>query len=376
MTAQDIIGKLRDLNWWIVALLVLLGAFGSAMLYSVAGGKAEPWAAVQLVRFLVLIALMFAMAMVDLRVWYAIAYPVYGVVLLLLLAVELIGAVGGGAQRWIDLGVINLQPSELMKIALVMALARFFHQLPRVYVTNLPSLLIPLVMVLVPVALVLLQPNLGTATMLILASATVVFLAGASQWLFWAAGGTILLSLPVIWTLMHDYQRQRVLTFLDPGQDPLGSGYNITQSMIAIGSGGALGKGYLHGTQGALEFLPEHHTDFIFAAIAEEFGFAGGIILLACYGLLLAWISLVALNTRSTFGRLLAMGLAMSVFLYIGINLAMVMGLAPVVGIPLPLMSYGGSAMMTVLMAMGLVFSISLNRDDPLLRHDQRGPTL
>lgn len=371
MQAQALIRKLADLNWWIIALVIALGTFGSAVLYSVAGGQAEPWAMVQLVRFLVLVGLMLALALVDLRVWYAIAYPVYGVVLLLLLAVELIGVVGGGAQRWIDLGVIRLQPSELMKIALVLALARFFHQLPRVYVANLPSLLVPLVMILLPVMLVLLQPNLGTATMLLVAGVTVIFLAGAAPWLFWAAGGSLLLSLPVVWALMHDYQRQRVLTFLDPSQDPLGSGYNITQSMIAIGSGGAWGKGYLHGTQGALEFLPEHHTDFIFAAIAEEFGFLGGLILLVTYGAILVWAMLVALSTRSTFGRLLAMGLAMSIFLYIAINLAMVMGLAPVVGIPLPLLSYGGSAMMTVLMALGLIFAISLNRDDPLARHEQ-----
>lgn len=368
MTAQMIVRRLAGLNWGIILLVLLMGSFGSAMLYSVAGAKAEPWALVQFVRFLVLMSLMFAFALIDLRVWFRIAYPAYGVVLALLVAVELMGVVGGGAQRWIDLGVINLQPSELMKITLVLALARYFHQLPRVYATHLPALVIPAVMIVLPVALVLLQPNLGTATMLIVASATVVFLAGASQWLFWSAGGAVMLSLPVIWTLMHDYQRQRVLTFLDPGQDPLGSGYNITQSMIAIGSGGGIGKGFLHGTQGALEFLPEHHTDFIFAAIAEEFGFAGGIGLLLAYGIILGWALFVARASRSTFGRLVAMGLGMSIFLYIAINLAMVMGLAPVVGIPLPLMSYGGSAMMTVLMALGLILSASLQRDDPLAR--------
>jgi rod shape determining protein RodA len=366
-------GKLRGINWWIVLLILAIGGLGVAMLYSVAGGSWTPWALNQAIRFSLLACIMLAMATVDLEVWLRIAYPAYGVVLLLLVGVEIVGQLGGGAQRWIDLGVIAIQPSEFMKLALVLALARYFHELPRVLVSDLPRLGPAAALILVPACLVLLQPNLGTASLIILAGAGIIFLAGAPPWLFWTAGGAGLASLPIIWGLMHDYQKRRVLTFLDPSADPLGSGYNITQSMIAIGSGGLFGKGFLNGTQGALDFLPEHHTDFIFSAIMEELGLMGGVALLASYIALISWAFWVALTARSQFGRLVAAGMAINLFLYIAINMSMVMGLAPVVGIPLPLISYGGSAMMTVLFALGIVFSVSIQRDLTLGRDPDEG---
>jgi rod shape determining protein RodA len=360
--------KLRGLNWPIVLVICAIAGLGIAVLYSVAGGTLEPWAIRQIVRFSLFALLMLGLAMVDLKVWLRIAYPSYGVTVILLVIVEIFGQINGGAQRWVDLGVITIQPSEFMKITLMLALARYFHDLPRVHVTDLASLAPPLVLILLPVALVLMQPNLGTATMLLAAGVAILFLAGAPIWLFLGAGAAGIAALPLIWAFMHDYQKRRVLAFLDPSQDPLGSGYNITQSMIAIGSGGLTGKGFLNSTQSTLDFLPEHHTDFIFSAIMEEWGLLGGVALLAGYGVLMGWGIWVAVTSRSSFGRLVAIGLSITIFLYIAINMSMVMGLAPVVGIPLPLISYGGSAMMTVMMALGVIFACSIHRDATLGR--------
>lgn len=369
MTAMSIPEKLRRLNWWIVLLIVILTSFGLAVLYSAAGegGSFQPYAMRQGIRFAMFLVMMLVLATVDLRWWLKVAYPAYGVVLGLLFVVELVGAVAGGSQRWVDLGIIRLQPSEFMKITLILALARYYHNLPRVYVTSFYHMLPPALMMGVPAVLVLLQPDLGTATLITCGGIAIMFLAGVRAWLFWAGGAIFAAALPIAWNLMHNYQQKRVLIFLNPEMDPLGSGYHITQSKIAIGSGGIFGKGYLEGTQGHLKFLPEMHTDFVFAMVAEEWGLMGGLFILTCYAVLLGWGLWIALTSRSQFGRLLAAGLTVAIFLYVAINLMMVMGLAPVVGVPLPLFSYGGSAMMTVLIAFGILFSCSLNREEAML---------
>jgi rod shape determining protein RodA len=355
--------KLLNVNWSMTLLVALLGAIGFGMLYSAANGSVDPWASRQGIRFLACLVLMIVIAMVDIRRWYRWAYPIYFIAIGLLGAVEIIGTSGMGAQRWIDLKVLQLQPSELMKIALILALARYFHGLDIGAIGRPQYLLIPIALVLAPAALVLRQPDLGTAGMLLLAGAAVFFCAGVRLWKFAVVVMTGLGAIPVAWQFLHDYQKNRILTFLNPERDPLGTGYHIMQSKIALGSGGIFGKGYLQGTQSHLNFLPEKQTDFIFTMMAEEFGMVGGLFLLTVYLCLLAYGLGIALRSRNHFGRILAIGLSANLFLYVFINIAMVMGLIPVVGVPLPLVSYGGTAMLAVMVAFGLVMSVWIHRD-------------
>jgi rod shape determining protein RodA len=358
--------RLRALPWSVILAIVAIGAFGNLILFSAAGGSMEPWALKQTARFVILLGLMLAIAQIRIEIWIRYAYPIYGAVLLLLMIVE--AFVGMGAQRWLDLGVIRLQPSEFMKIAIILALARFYHFLPRSFTERPQAVWPPLALIGVPFILVAIQPDLGTGLMIAFGGIAMLFLAGVRM--RWFIGGAALVAaiIPLAYEfLLHDYQRKRILTFLDPSTDPLGAGYHITQSKIAIGSGGLFGKGFLHGTQGALEYLPERQTDFIFAAMAEEWGLVGGIFLFLAYGYVIAWGIGVALSAKSHFARLAAMGLTCTLFFYLAINTAMVMGLAPVVGIPLPLVSYGGSAMLTVLTTMGILISISRHRDRAML---------
>lgn len=351
--------RLRSLPLAATVAVLALGCFGLVILYSAAGGSVTPWAQNQGIRFAVFFVLMIVLSQLDLSLWIRYAYPFYGAVLVALIGVEIVGKVGGGSQRWLDLGFIRLQPSELMKLAIILALARFFHFLPRVHTRSLVALLTPLALVAVPALLVMLQPDLGTALMIVAGGVTILFLAGVPIWLFAGAGAIVAAALPVAWSLMHDYQKKRVLIFLDPESDPLGAGYHITQSKIAIGSGGVFGKGYLSGTQSHLDYLPELHTDFIFATMAEEWGLAGGIFIFVCWAIIIGWGMGVALGARTQFARLAAAGLACTLFFYVLINAMMVMGLAPVVGIPMPLISYGGSAMMTVMLTIGMLMSIA-----------------
>ncbi|MBN9534259.1 MAG: rod shape-determining protein RodA [Alphaproteobacteria bacterium] len=354
--------KLLEVDWGLIILITLAACAGFAMLYSIAGGHLRPWAGPQIVRFAVGLLILVAAAMIDIRVWMGLAYPAYGVAFLLLLVVQSMGHVGLGAQRWIDLGPLQIQPSELMKISLVLALARYLHGLTVEDISRPVKLLVPLVMIAAPAVLVLLQPNLGTAIILVADGCSLLFLAGLSwRWIV-PALGAVAASIPVAWEFMHDYQRQRVLTFLDPSSDALGAGWNITQAKIAIGSGGFSGKGFLQGTQSRLNFLPEKETDFIFTTLGEEFGFAGSIALLILFGLIIAYGIRIAMASRSQFGRLVAMGVTLNFFFYIMINGLMVMGLIPVVGIPMPLVSYGGSAMMTVMFGFGLLMSVHVHR--------------
>jgi len=355
--------RILGLNWTLMALITMVSSVGFVMLYSAAKGSFEPWASRQMMRYAILFAMMIVIALVDIRVWLRYAYPFYFLILGLLLAVEIAGDIGMGAQRWIDLGLIRLQPSELMKVALVLALARYYHGLTQDQVGRLSALTLPAVMIALPVALVLRQPDLGTAVMLAGGGIAISFLAGVRLWIFLLGGVAMVSSLPIAWNLMHDYQRRRVLTFINPESDPLGAGYHIMQSKIALGSGGIFGKGLMGGTQSYLNFLPEKQTDFIFTMLAEEYGLVGGVFLLALYGMLLLYGLFISLRSRNQFGRLLGMGVTFTFSLYVFINGAMVMGLIPVVGVPLPLVSYGGTAMMTVLIGFGLLMNVYIHRD-------------
>jgi rod shape determining protein RodA len=356
-------GKLRHLNWSFVAVVILTALVGYAMLYSAGGGAHGPWAWRHSVRFGLGFTAMLVIALIDIRFWFRLAYPVYAVALAGLIAVEAMGIVSMGAQRWINLGLFQLQPSEVMKIGLVLALARWFHGAWLEDVARPTFLVVPVLLIAAPVALVLKQPDLGTAIMLAGGGAALLFLAGVRWWKFALVLGPMLLALPLIWQQLHDYQKQRVMTFLDPERDPLGAGYHIMQSKIALGSGGVWGKGFLQGTQSQLSFLPEKQTDFVFTMLAEETGLVGALGLLALFMLLVGAALMVAVRARSQFARLLAMGVGTTFFLYVVINIAMVTGLIPVVGVPLPMISYGGTAMITVLTAFGLLLSVDIHRD-------------
>ena len=365
--------KLRRINWGMLLVISAIAGFGFAMLYSAANGSVDPWMSRQAARFAVGIAALFAVALVEFRFWLRNAYLLYAAAVLLLIFVEIAGHIGMGAQRWINLGFIQLQPSELMKVALVLALARYFHGRTYEEVGKPLVLIPPLMLCLVPAGLVLLQPDLGTAGMLILGGGLMFFVAGVRLWKFAIiiVGG--LAAVPVAWNFLRDYQKARILTFLNPESDPLGAGYHIMQSKIAFGSGGMFGRGFLQGSQSHLDFLPERQTDFIFTMLAEEFGMAGGLMLLALYAMLIAYGLVIAVNCRNQFGRLVAVGLTGNLFLYVFINMAMVMGLIPVVGVPLPLISYGGTAMITVLAGFGLLMSVYINRDLKIGRRGRVG---
>jgi rod shape determining protein RodA len=363
--------KLRSIQWGLVLLIALIAGIGFAMLYSAANGDFQPWAARQMVRFAIVMVAVIAAALIDVRYWFRGAYWIYAVALALVVAVDLRGIVGMGAQRWIGIGAMQLQPSEIMKIALVLALARYFHCLPPQNIGRLRYLIMPALMVAVPVLLVLKQPDLGTAMMLLAAGGVLFFLAGVRVWMFAAGAAAALAAVPLAWSMLRDYQKSRLYTFLDPERDPLGAGYHILQSKIALGSGGLFGKGFLQGTQSHLSFLPEKQTDFIFTMIAEEFGLIGGLVLLALYVLVLVYAFAIALRSRSQFGQLLALGIATNFFLYAFINTAMVVGLIPVVGVPLPLISYGGTAMIAVLLGFGLLMNIGIHRDMRISRHGE-----
>lgn len=356
------------IQWDIVLLLCAVAGVGFLALYSAGGGSLDPWADRQMLRFGVGLGMMLALSFVDPRFWFHMAYPIYGAGLILLVVVEIMGHIGMGAQRWINLGFIQIQPSELMKIFVILVLARYFSMATLEESRRILFLIPAALFVLVPTGLVLIQPDLGTAGCLMLAGGAVIFLAGAPIWMFLGIIGLGVASLPVGWHFLHDYQKKRVETFLDPESDPLGAGYHITQSKIALGSGGIEGKGFLEGTQSHLNFLPEKQTDFIFTLWAEEWGLMGGAGLLLLYGLLFAAGIRVALRCRHAFGRFLAMGLIVNFSLYVLINVSMVMGLIPVVGVPLPLVSYGGTAMLSILFSFGLILSCGIYRDTKLTR--------
>lgn len=361
--------KLLYLNWPIIILLTAVSGVGFLMLYSVAGGSATPWMEPQIKRFALGLAMMLVIAMVPIWFWRNMAALAYLVSLALLLAVEFFGSTGMGAQRWIDLGFMRLQPSELMKIGLVMMLAAYYDWLPLKKVSHPFWVMVPLVFIALPTLLVLAQPDLGTSILLVAGSGAVMFLAGV-HWAYFAsvivAGVATVVAVfesrGTSWQLIKDYQFRRIDTFIDPSNDPLGAGYHITQAKIALGSGGWTGRGFMQGTQSRLNFLPEKHTDFIFTTLAEEFGFIGAFALLALYALIIVFCIASAMTNKDRFAALLTLGVAMTFFLYFAVNMSMVMGLAPVVGVPLPLVSYGGSAMLVLLIAFGLVQSAHVHK--------------
>lgn len=350
---------IAQLPWHVLFLILAIGGFGTVVLFSAAGGSFTPWAWSQALRLSVCLGLAIVLSWVPMRFWEKIAMPGYGITLAALVAVELLGAVKGGSQRWLDLGFIRLQPSEFMKLFMILAAARFYAMLPGAEVRRFGGIWPALGLIAMPAALVMLQPDLGTALMITGGGIIIMFLAGVPLRLFIGGALGLALFIPIaVNYILHDYQRNRVLIFMNPEADPLGTGYHISQSKIAIGSGGLFGKGYLQGTQSHLDYLPEGHTDFVFATMAEEWGLLGGVLLILAFMLLIRWGMNVAARSPSRFGRLAAAGLATTIFFYVAINLLMVMGFAPVVGIPLPLVSFGGSAQMTVLICVGVLMSI------------------
>jgi rod shape determining protein RodA len=364
--------SIRGISWGLIVLICTAAGFGVAVLYSAADGSMEPWAAKQTVRFAIALILMVGAALVDIRHWFRAAYWVYAIVLALVVAVDLRGFVGMGAQRWIDLGVIQLQPSELMNIAVVLALARCFHSLSSEEIGRIRYLILPALMIGLPAALVLKQPDLGTAIMLLMGGGVLYFVAGVRLRYFALTAAAAAAALPGVWHFLRDYQKNRIYTFLDPDSDPLGAGYHILQSKIALGSGGLFGKGFMQGSQSHLSFLPEKQTDFIFTTLAEEFGLVGGLGLLVLYSMIIVYGFAMALRSRNHFGRLLGLGIVTNFFLSVFINIAMVMGLIPVVGVPLPLISYGGTAMLAVMLGFGLLLSVGVHRDTRLNRSGER----
>ena len=361
--------KVLYLNWPLALLLVAVASIGFLMLYSVAGGNIERWAEPQMKRFGVGFFAMIVVAMVPIWFWRNVSAVAYTISLILLLAVELFGEVGMGAQRWINLGFMRLQPSELMKITLVMLLAAYYDWLPLKKISHPLWVAIPVGLIMLPTALVLNQPDLGTSILLLAGGGAVMFMAGV-HWAYFAAviaAGVSLItavfqSRGTAWQLLKDYQYRRIDTFLDPAADPLDAGYHITQSKIALGSGGWTGRGFMQGTQSRLNFLPEKHTDFIFTTLSEEFGFVGAAALLMLYALIIIFCIISAMNNANRYGALLTLGVAMTFFLFFSVNMAMVMGLIPVVGVPLPLVSYGGSAMLVLMVAFGLVQSAHVHK--------------
>ncbi len=355
--------KLARISYSYVALITLLALLGTLTLYSAAGGAWQPWALPHILRFGAAFVLMFAMALIDVRHYYKSAYIFYIITLLLLITVELTGHIGMGAQRWINLGLFKIQPSELMKIGMVLFLARWFSSMTLHEIHTFRGLIIPTLAALLPVGLIILEPDLGTALMLLLTAVIMLFAVGVQWWKFAFVGILGGAALPVIWNFLHEYQQNRVLTFLDPERDPLGTGYHIIQSKIAFGSGGIFGKGFLHGTQTHLNFLPEKHTDFIFTMFSEEFGMVGSLSLLFINILVLAIGYIFAFRTRNYFAKLVILGLNTNYFLYVFINIAMVMGILPVVGVPLPLISYGGTVMFSIMVSFGIILCMSLDHD-------------
>ena len=361
--------RVAYINLPIIVILITIAAIGFMMLFSVAGGSTEPWAKVQMTRFCIGFAMMLIIAFIPIWFWRNISGLAFFISLFLLLLVEFFGVSGMGAVRWLDLGFMRLQPSELVKVTVIMFLASYYDWLPRNKVSNVVWIIVPLLIILLPVFLVVRQPDLGTALLILLGGLSIMFIAGVS-WFYFAISGlgvfTFLFSIFYFkgteFQFLKDYQYRRIDTFLDPASDPLGAGYHITQSKIALGSGGFSGRGFMQGTQSRLNFLPEKHTDFIFTTLAEEFGFIGGISLLCLYFLLIIFCGLVALACRDRYSGLVVSGITMTFFLYFAVNMAMVMGLAPVVGVPLPLVSYGGSAMFVLMIAFGIIQSADIHR--------------
>ena len=364
--------KFFSLNCGYILCICLLTVIGLFALYSAAGGSMTPWAKNQLIRFCFSFVLMIGLAFVDVKVYLKYSYFAYFAVLILLIAVEVFGHIGMGAQRWIDLKIFKLQPSELMKISMVLFLAKYFHGATLAQIESIKGIIAPILMAVFPALLIVLQPDLGTALMLLLTTMVIFFCVGVQIWKFalLAILGGILT--PCAWHFLHTYQKNRILTFLNPERDPLGAGYHIIQSQIALGSGGVFGKGFLNGTQSHLNFLPEKHTDFIFTMLSEEFGLIGGVSVILLNLIIIIYGYMFAYRITSYYGKLVVIGLNTNYFLYVFINIAMVLGVLPVVGVPLPLISYGGTVMLSVMASFGIILCMDINRNVNLGRQSVR----
>jgi rod shape determining protein RodA len=359
---EKIAVKLRKIPVLIPSFVSIICLYGFVVLYSAAGGQIEPWAYKQIMIFCVFMPISFIIALIDIKYIYKFSYILYFIVLILLIAVTIGGKTAMGATRWINLGLFHVQPSEPAKIAIVLMLARYFHNSPDYKISSITNLIIPVIGVLVPVALIIKQPDLGTG-MITLAVAMIIFFTIGIKIIYFAVVGIgALIAMPIIWSYLYNYQKNRILIFLDPEKDPLGAGYNIIQSKIAIGSGGFFGKGLLGGTQSHLSFLPEYETDFIFSFLTEELGFLGGLVLLILYFIVIMSSLAVSINSKSKFAKLMVIGLISIFFSHIFINIAMVMGALPAVGVPLPLISYGGTMMVSMLISFGLIMNAGVNQ--------------
>jgi len=354
--------KLMRVHWLSLILMALIVSVGLASLYSTANGSFSPWAEQHIIRFLAGVGLVLAMAVTPHQFWLRAAYPIYLITLLMVAAVMFVGVEAGGAKRWLKLGTLTFQPSEFMKIGLIIALARYYQWCGAQRVSQPRMLLVPLCLIAMPVALTVLQPDLGTAALLVVLGVGLMFLAGVHILYFLGSGAAAAAMLPIVWANLHPYQRKRIEVFLEPQGDPLGAGYHIAQSKIALGAGGVSGRGYMQGTQSQLNFLPEKRTDFIFTMFAEEWGFVGSVVLIGLFALLVLMLLIMAARCVSPFGRLIIAGTSGMIFIYTFINIAMVSGLVPVVGVPLPLVSYGGTSMMTMMISMGLVMCVYVHR--------------
>ena len=355
--------KLASMPWGLVMIVTMISAIGLMMLYSAAGGNLEPWALKQMIRFAIGFVLMLAIATVPIRFWYSASYFIYAFALILLIVVKFQGSIGMGAQRWLDIGLVRVQPSEIMKFALIMALGRFFDQRGNDGSGQWFTMVVPVLLLLAPVGLIVVQPDLGTAMILIMACGMIFFVIGISWWILGGGLLSMVAIAPVAWHYLHDYQRARILVFLDSSRDPLGTGYNIIQSKIAIGSGGWTGKGFLQGTQSHLNFLPEKQTDFIFTMLGEEFGFLGSLFVLILYAILLYYGYRIVSRVSSRYARIVAIGIVGFMFLSIFVNIGMVMGMIPAKGVPLPFLSYGGTSLVVTLCGMGLLMNLWIHRD-------------
>ncbi len=356
--------RLDHLNWFLISLILAISSVGFVMLYSAGGGHLKPWLIRQISFFAIFFPLMIFIAVTDITTWFKYAYPAYFAALIMVIVVDIMGHSAMGATRWFKLGPISIQPSEIMKVCTVFALARYFHNMEVENVKKIKYVIAPLLLIFVPAVFIFHQPDLGTATILIMIGISVLFVAGVELWKFVAVGVVGLISIPFIWIfVLYDYQKQRILTFINPHDDALGSGYNIIQSKIAIGSGGVFGKGILQGTQGQLNFLPEKQTDFIFTMLSEELGFVGAVIVIICYCAIIVTGILVALRCKHQYGRLLSVGIVNMLFIHMFINIGMVTGIIPVVGAPLPFVSYGGTITATMLIGFGLLLNVDLYKN-------------
>ena len=365
-TSYSFIDKLKAVDYFLIIIVAIIGSLSVFSIYSTESGNFSFYTKNHLIRFMVFFSMFLILSFIRVSAWYRQAYIFYILGILLLLFVMFFGISASGSKRWINLFIMNLQPSELMKIAVIVCFARYYHRIQSSDIQSYKYLLQPIILLLIPCYLVITQPDLGTAILIAGSGLAIIWLAGLNLKYFVYSGLILMVSLPFVISILKPYQKSRILTFFNPDRDPLGAGYQIIQSKIAIGSGGFLGKGFLQGTQSYLEFLPEKHTDFIFTLFSEEFGFVGSIILIFLYALLIYRIIRIGFSSRSFFAKLYCFGFASALFLYIFVNLAMVLGLLPIVGAPLPIMSYGGSSMLSIMLGLSIVMSCKIYSRDPI----------